>query len=57
MRKPIQLNGNNTWGGEPRQQFRFYSVYTSSICLQADPDRGIMKILELYEKVSDTPAG
>ena len=57
MRKPVQLNGNNTWRNEPRQQFRFYSTYTSSVCLQTDTGSGVMKILELYEKVPNASTG
>ena len=51
MKKMIQLNGNIEWGNTARQQHRFYSILGGGICLLADHyDKGVMKILELYEK-------
>lgn len=51
MKEPMQLNGNAEWGTTARQQHRFYSIYRGGICLQSGaPNRGVMKILELYEK-------
>lgn len=54
MREPQQLNLERVFGVQPRQQRRFYSVYCTSVALQA----GLMgggKILELYEASIDIP--
>lgn len=58
MKEIIQLNGNAEWGGAPAQYHRFYSIYGSGVSLLAgSTSRSIMKILELYERVSSSSAG
>lgn len=58
MKEPKQLNMAKEFGSQPRQQHRFYSIYGGGICLQAqNVGSGIMKILELYERVSSSSAG
>ena len=55
MKKPIQLNGKQEWGDTARQQHRFYSkrgAVTVQILLG---DRGVTKVLELYEENSMLP--
>lgn len=55
MKEPKQLNMAKEFGGQPRQQHRFYSIYGGGICLQAqNVGSGIMKILELYERNNPT---
>lgn len=58
MKQPVQLNGNHEWGNTARQQHRFYSIFGGAVCCQIfQGDRGITKILELYEADSLLPDG
>nr|DAT35583.1 MAG TPA: hypothetical protein [Caudoviricetes sp.] len=51
MKECKQLNTAKEFGGQPRQQHRYYSIYGGGVCLQAqNTGSGIMKILGLYEK-------
>ena len=54
MKYPVQLNGEHSFGHQPHQRNRVYSIHASSIAFQSMG--GVINILELYEKVPDTPA-
>lgn len=50
MKEIRQLNGHQEWGGQARQQRRFYSVYGTNPCIQTLVGDSTIKILEIYEK-------
>ena len=53
--KPVQLNGKKEFGNVPRQQNRFYSIFSKCVAIQLPFGEnliggGIAKILIVYEK-------
>ena len=58
MKPAQQLNGEKTWGVQPRQQDRFYSIHRQCVALQSGATGGAWLILDkLYEKIPDASAG
>ncbi len=58
MKEARQLNGDKSWGVQPRQQDRFYSKHCQSVALQAQLQMGAVLILEkIYEKIPSASAG
>lgn len=59
MKPAQQLNGEKTWGVQPRQQDRFYSIHRQSVALQSQQPRvgGVLILDKLYEKIPDASAG
>ena len=53
MKYPVQLNGDTSFGHQPHQRYRVYSVFFSSITCQSEG--GVVNILELYEKDNNIP--
>lgn len=53
MKHPMQINAAREFGRQPRQQHRYYSVYSTAVACQIfTGSSGVTLILELYEKPS-----
>ena len=48
MKLPKQINGEHSFGKQPRQGHRVYSKFASSVTCQCEG--GVIKILLIYEK-------